>query len=197
MPKQSRSRRTRDRLLEEGLEFFIRQGYHGTGLKEVLEAVRIPKGSFYNYFGSKEDFGAQVVDLYAQRFHAELDAALADGPNQNALERLRAYFESEIPRQWHEGTGCLLGNLGAELGATSEPLRDAMARGMNGTRQRLAKVIAQGQKEGTVRSDRSAEELAGVVFAAWEGALIRMQVEESRSPLEEFCRLILDDFLRP
>ena len=39
-------------LLDEGVALLMRQGYHGTGLKEILDAVNIPKGSFYNYFVS-------------------------------------------------------------------------------------------------------------------------------------------------
>ena len=48
------------------------QGYHGTGLQEILDAVNIPKGSFYNYFGSKEDFGAEVIQHYIDPFIAQL-----------------------------------------------------------------------------------------------------------------------------
>ncbi|MEN8374732.1 MAG: TetR family transcriptional regulator C-terminal domain-containing protein [Gemmatimonadota bacterium] len=195
MPKQERSIRTRDLLLEEGLSALIRRGYNGTGIKEVLEEAGVPKGSFYNYFESKEDFASQVIDLYADRFHAELGEAFADGPG--ALDRVRDYFDEEIPRQLEAGAGCLLGNLGAEVGATNPGLRQAMARGMGGTRERFAGAIEQGQADGTVRTDRTAEELAGVLFAAWEGALLRMQVEASREPLDEFSRLMIDDFLRP
>ena len=38
---------------------FMEQGYHGTGIQEVVDKVGIPKGSFYNYFKSKEDFGSK------------------------------------------------------------------------------------------------------------------------------------------
>ena len=37
------------------------QGYHGTGLQELVQRVGVPKGSFYNYFESKEAFRAGVV----------------------------------------------------------------------------------------------------------------------------------------
>ncbi len=195
MPKQTRSIRTRDLLLEEGLQSLIRQGYNGTGIKEVLDRAQVPKGSFYNYFDSKEDFGAQVIELYVRRFHTSLDIALGGGAG--ALERLRTYFRAEAPRQMNAGAGCLLGNLGAEVGATSPVLQEAMKGGMKGTRERFARAIADGQDEGTVRTDRSAEELAGVLFAAWQGALIRMQVENDQTALDEFSRLMIDDFLNP
>ena len=195
MPTQERSLRTRDKLLEAGLEFLIRQGYNGTGIKEVLDQVQVPKGSFYNYFDSKEDFVAQVIDLYASRVHAQLDEVL-EGKG-DALERLRKYFAAEIRRYGKQGVGCLLGNLGAEVGGSSEILRRAMARGMKGTRERFARVIGEAQEQGTVRGDRSAEELASVLVAAWQGSLIQMQIEGSTKHLEECRHLMLDDFLKP
>ena len=48
------------------------QGYHGTGLQEILDAVNIPKGSFYNYFWSKENFGAEAIQHYIGPFIAQL-----------------------------------------------------------------------------------------------------------------------------
>ena len=54
----------RENLLNQGVGLLMQQGYHGTGLKEILDAVQIPKGSFYNYFGSKENFAAEIIEHY-------------------------------------------------------------------------------------------------------------------------------------
>ena len=51
-------------MLNQGLGLLMQQGYHGMGLKEILDAVQIPKGSFYNYFGSKENFAAETIEHY-------------------------------------------------------------------------------------------------------------------------------------
>ncbi len=48
------SHETKTRLLDEGVASLIGQGYHGTGIKEVLDQVKVPKGSFYNYLESKK-----------------------------------------------------------------------------------------------------------------------------------------------
>jgi TetR/AcrR family transcriptional repressor of nem operon len=58
MPKPTKKELNRENLLNQGVSMLMGQGYHGTGLQEILDAVNIPKGSFYNYFGSKENFGA-------------------------------------------------------------------------------------------------------------------------------------------
>lgn len=195
MSRQKRSQITRDRVLAEGLSAFMGKGYHGTGIQEILSAAGVPKGSFYNYFDSKEDFAAGVVDLYAARTHEQLDKVVA--AEGDALENLRRFLATELLSHEERGSGCLLGNLGAEMGGSSEILRKAMARGMAGIRERFAKVIALAQKQNTVRGDLAPEQLAGMLFAAWEGALIRMKVEGSMQPLSECCDLMLDSFFRP
>ena len=56
MTRTSKKQTNKENLLSQGVTLLMQQGYHGTGLKEILDAVQIPKGSFYNYFGSKENF---------------------------------------------------------------------------------------------------------------------------------------------
>ena len=50
---------SRERLVEAGAELFGRQGYHGTGIKQVVDAARAPFASLYHFFpGGKEELGA-------------------------------------------------------------------------------------------------------------------------------------------
>ncbi len=65
MARPRLSEGTRQRLLQHGMSAFLQQGYHGTGIKQVLDEVGVPKGSFYNYFASKEAFGAAAIEYYA------------------------------------------------------------------------------------------------------------------------------------
>ena len=56
-----------EQILEAGLEVMFLNGYNGTGVKDIVEAAGIPKGSFYNYFESKEDFALQATAVPADR----------------------------------------------------------------------------------------------------------------------------------
>lgn len=49
-PKLKRFKK--DKLLDQGVTLFLEKGYHATGLKEILDTVQLPKGSFYTYFNS-------------------------------------------------------------------------------------------------------------------------------------------------
>ena len=64
---------TKQRLLDAGIEMLLRRGYNDLGIESVLSATRIPRGSFYHHFGSKEDFALAAVDAYMVQVHAAED----------------------------------------------------------------------------------------------------------------------------
>ena len=114
----------REKILDQGVNLLMVQGYHGTGLKEILDAVQIPKGSFYNYFGNKEAYGAEVIQHYIEPFIQRLDSHLKT-PDRDAITSLQVYLDElifELEHADYKG-GCLLGNLMGEIGDTSELCR--------------------------------------------------------------------------
>ncbi len=67
---------TRRRLLLSGVEVLTEKGYSATGIDEILRRVNVPKGSFYHYFMSKDEFGLALIDEYACFFAKKLDTHL-------------------------------------------------------------------------------------------------------------------------
>ena len=66
MSRPRRSEHIREALIQAGIEQLSIHGYHGTGIKQILDEVNVPKGSFYNFFASKEAFVAEVIARYSQ-----------------------------------------------------------------------------------------------------------------------------------
>jgi TetR/AcrR family transcriptional repressor of nem operon len=187
----------REQLLNEGVALLMKQGYHGTGLQEILDSVKIPKGSFYNYFGSKEQFGAEVIAHYIQPFIEQLQTHLQN-PQQDALTALRAYFDELIASvaQSDFTGGCLLGNLMGEIGDTSEVCRLALKSAVERYRDLLQSGLTKAQQQGTIRTDKSAQEMADLLTDAWQGALLRMKIEQSVIPLQRCCDDLLGDYFK-
>ncbi|MEI8237120.1 MAG: TetR family transcriptional regulator C-terminal domain-containing protein [Methylococcaceae bacterium] len=184
-------------LLDEGVALLMRQGYHGTGLKEILDAVNIPKGSFYNYFGSKEHFAAEVIVHYITPYLNQLNQYL-DESEGNAVAALNRYIEesiTELERTDFKG-GCLLGNLMGELSDTSDLCRIALQNALNDYRNVWEEGLRRGQKEKRIRADKSANEMADLWVNAWQGALLRMKIEQSTEPLKQCYSQLLGDFFK-
>lgn len=197
MNEMTQKQINRANLLNQGVKLLMEQGYHGTGLKEILDAVKIPKGSFYNYFGSKENFGAEVIQYYIEPFIRQLSAHLAHSEG-DALGALQRYFNElivELEKADFKG-GCLLGNLMGEIGDTSALCQQALQTAVKRYRNLLQSGLAQAQQQGTVRNDKSAEAMADLLVNAWQGALLRMKIEKSSEPLKQCCQDLLDDYFR-
>jgi TetR/AcrR family transcriptional repressor of nem operon len=187
----------RENLLNQGVGLLMQQGYHGTGLKEILDAVQIPKGSFYNYFGSKENFAAEIIEHYIVPYISQLQSYLAQSEG-NALGGLERYLQEsivELERTEFKG-GCLLGNLMGELGETSDVCRIALKTSLNRYRDVWEVGLSRAQSEGTIRADKSARELADLWVNAWQGALLCMKVEQSVAPLKQCYRELLGSFFK-
>lgn len=184
-------------LLTQGVQLLMQQGYHGTGLKEILDAVQIPKGSFYNYFASKETYAAEVVQHYIEPFITQLENHI-NQPGQDGLTALRNYFQelvAELEKAQFKG-GCLLGNLMGEIGDTSEICRQSLQLAVHRYRDLLAVGLRKAQQEGTVRTDKSADEMADLLANMWQGALLRMKIDQSAQPLKQCCHDLLDDYFK-
>lgn len=188
---------TREKLLDQGVAMLTEQGYHGTGLQDLLASVRVPKGSFYNYFPSKEDFGAEVIRHYIEPFIRQLEDGLAR-PDLDALSALQGYFGGliqELGRRQFKG-GCLLGNLLGEIGDTNETCLAALREAVHRYRDKLEEGLAKAQREGTVRSDLPAAAMADLLADGWQGALLRMKVEQSVQPLEALVGHLLGGYFK-
>ncbi len=196
MARPRRSQNTRERLLEEGIASFLRDGYHGTGLKAVLDRVQVPKGSFYNYFASKEDFAIAAIERYAECLAKQLEASLR--AEADPISGLRAFFRSQMDEFVAADFigGCMVANLGGELEG-HDICREALRTSMLGYRDGLRGALRDAQEQGLLRADLESEAMADLLVAAWEGAVIRMKIERRLAPLEQCLDQLLDGYFRP
>jgi TetR/AcrR family transcriptional regulator, transcriptional repressor for nem operon len=186
----------RDNLVKAGLRLFHAGGYAGTGIDDIAGAAKVPKGSFYNHFDSKETFGADVVDAFFERVLETSRVYLLDerlGP----LDRLKAYFDDRTNALRSAGyvRGCLLGNFGLEIGDHSAPIRQRIAAHFATWTDLFEDCIAQAKAQGAVRNPLPAATLARFVIDSWEGALLRARVDKSNAPLDAFREVIFGSVL--
>jgi TetR/AcrR family transcriptional regulator, transcriptional repressor for nem operon len=75
-------------IIRKGLKALYRKGYNATGVKEIADAAGIPKGSFYNYFSSKEEFALEAMRFFTERELEVMQQILID-PDTPPLDRVR------------------------------------------------------------------------------------------------------------
>lgn len=179
---------TRELLLRAGLEILTEKGFSATGLDEILRHVGIPKGSFYHYFASKEAFGLAIIERYGDFFAKKLDRHLCN-PALTPLDRLHAFvYDAKAGMARHDyRRGCLIGNLGQEMGGLSESFRVQLKNTFEDWQARFSGCLIEAQKAGQIASDADANQLAACFWIGWEGAVLRAKLEQSPKPLEVFA----------
>ena len=189
---------TRERILEAGAQAIAHKSFSGCGLAEILAAAGVPKGSFYHYFASKEEFGVALIERASAQHLATLAPILADH-GRAPLARLRAVFELGRSHCQSQGAArqCLIPKLALETAQLSAPVQAAVKAAYDQWRAVLAEVIRAAQLRGEVRRGQDPDHLAEVLVMLWEGATIRMQIDQSLRPLDDFFEFVFDSLLAP
>jgi TetR/AcrR family transcriptional repressor of nem operon len=197
MGRPRKSEHTRQKLLEMGVGLLSEHGYHGCGLKKILDTVQVPKGSFYNYFESKEAYVSEIIQFYSQGLIARLDAYLETTADDPVSMIRNIYTAAADELEAHGRQGCLIGNLAAELGTSSDLCRLTMQQSFEDWKNRIVPLIRAGQKGGQIRDDLSAEILTDIFWNTWQGGLLRMKIDGDAAHLRELPHLVLDVLFVP
>jgi TetR/AcrR family transcriptional repressor of nem operon len=104
-------------------------GYNGTSVKDIVDAAVVPKGSFYNYFPSKESFAVEALQAVADESLSASRDLLASGTG-SPLQRLRSYFEQNASQACEDDfkVGCFFGNMCQEMSDSNEIIRGKVRR---------------------------------------------------------------------
>ena len=186
MNRPKRNEHNREKILQTGMELFNRQGYHGTGLKEILDTCQVPKGSFYNYFESKEQFAVAVLE-YSHLLEDEKWEQRTSSVQGDHLKRFRVAIDLFIADYENDpdATGCLLTNMMGEVGNSSDSFREIISASCNRVIDCIEESFKEGQQQGSFRDDIPPRAMAQLFWDAWQGALLRTKVEASTIPLRE------------
>lgn len=80
-------------IIEASIELFAKKGYHATSVQEIVDEANIAKGSFYNYFESKEDLILSMYDYYHALLTENMNKAIVeDDAKKSLINQLEVYF---------------------------------------------------------------------------------------------------------
>ena len=183
---------TRSRLLERGGDLVSSRGFNATGVQEITAAAGVPKGSFYNYFDSKEAFAVEVLSEYWDSV-VELYGPILTDHRIPPLTRITRYFEglADFHEQRQYAFGCLIGNMALEVTTSSEEVRARLAAIYREWATSLTECLREAQARKELPPGKDAGQLAVALIDAFEGAVMRAKVERSRAPFESFERCVL------
>lgn len=169
---------TRQHIIDVARAIITHKGYSAVGLSEIVQAAGIPKGSFYYYFKSKEEFAEALLAHYFSHYLQEADNQLSGAGT--ARERLLRYFAfwkttqgADLPE-----SKCLVVKLGAEVCDQYDSMRQVLATGTQEIVQKIAGCIRLGQEDGSLAAVSNAGELAEELYQLWLGASLMAKIHD-------------------
>lgn len=177
-------------ILDIGSELIRKEGYHNVGINQILKACAIPKGSFYNFFDTKEHFAREILNRYGKQSKKMIERFLLDD-SITPLNRLKSFYGMLIDANETDeyAGGCLLNTLSNEVGR----LNDGIAETANTNFMQWIAVIAgcvkEGQESGEIIDHFDAEYIAEYLHAGTYGAFSRMKVTRSRDYLDNWFEM--------
>lgn len=187
---------TRSQLLEKGGDLVSSRGFNATGVQEITAAAGVPKGSFYNYFDSKEAF---AVELLSEYWDAVVDryGPILKSNRLAPLARIKRYFSglADFHEERHYAFGCLIGNMALEVTTSSEEVRAKLASIYREWSVSLSDCLREAQARKEFPLGRDVNQVAAALIDAFEGAVMRAKVQRGRAPFDSFEKYVLPRLL--
>ncbi|MDE1464001.1 TetR/AcrR family transcriptional regulator [Spartinivicinus poritis] len=181
---RSEHQETRETILNAGEQLILSKGFSAVGLAQILTQANVPKGSFYHYFRSKEQFGVELLKRYFDSYN-QLILALFDQPEKTGKQLLMEYWQ-----RWFENQAticcdkqCMAVKLSAEVSDLSDDMRLILKSGIDSIIQKIATCIEQGINDGSLSAELEPHHTAFTLYQQWMGASLITKVRRDESAI--------------
>ena len=179
-----------DKALEQALHVFWRQGYEGTSINDLTQAIGITKPSLYAAFGNKEDLFRKALDRYIDGPGGYVQVAMAKPTVREVVEHLLLGAVDAVTNP-DNPPGCLAVQAALCCGDAAESIKQELmlrrANGEDDLRKRFERAVS----EGDLPADTDAADLARYVSAILQGMAVQAAGGASRDELQKVARMAL------
>ena len=180
---------SKDRIIEAANDLFYRQGYHQTGINQIIEESGVAKATFYSNFKSKEDLG---VEYLRERDRVDTNATknmvngIAD-PFQKYMSIIYGLLEYMKATDFR---GCAFGNMAVEITDPNHPMRKEVKLHDDRFRSILKDVIQDLKDSSPKYKHLDVDQLVDTYHLVVEGAIVASKNYNDTWPIERAVKLI-------
>ncbi|HTJ43170.1 MAG TPA: TetR/AcrR family transcriptional regulator [Kofleriaceae bacterium] len=184
--RTAKGEKSRKKLIEATAALLRKQGFHATGLSEIVEESGAPRGSLYFYFpGGKEELACAALEESGAMWRQLLDGVVGAAPDLGAaVERVCGVLAEALAASGWE-SGCPLATVALEASAHSEKVRQTCASHYTAWEEIIAERL-----HGLGIAHAEARRVATFGLAAIEGALLLAKVQRDPAPLHTTGRML-------
>jgi TetR/AcrR family transcriptional repressor of nem operon len=183
----------RENIILESLRLFSLNGFLGTSLNDILEAAKISKGGFFNYFKSKEDLFHAVLSEARKVWREKnlKDLEQNDRPIEKVIRILRNYRDRYLKDTDHFPGGCLFVTLSVELDDLRPHLAKEVNEGFVRFKAMIKRFLDQAKKSGELSGEVSTQEVTEMIFSGMLGASVLYGMDKLPKNLDRTIKALI------
>lgn len=188
---------TKSRILDVAEEIMLEKSFHSVGLKQILTVAKVPKGSFYHYFVSKEKFGIEMLKHYMEQAgDNKRQMLMSKDSDSDPLKRLFIYLDGSI--EYIQSTAgkfpCLALKLASEVSDLSEDMRQELALGFEDWITIFREVLKEAVAANQLPANFNCASEAQLIHDLMSGAIQRAVINRSEEPVRNAVKHIKSRF---
>jgi TetR/AcrR family transcriptional regulator, transcriptional repressor for nem operon len=189
------SSESRDRLVSAATELFLGGSFHNVGIAEICVSAKVNKGTFYHFFPSKIDLLLEVIDGYVAGI-ADRYKAIAESDDGPARKLRNVFLVPQTHNEsWKEvhgvASGCFLGNIILELGATEPIVRERAKMAIGQWSVSLQPIVSEFLSAEKIRN-LDAPAAADVIIGIVQGAHVLAKARNDPSVFATYASLAVE-----
>jgi TetR/AcrR family transcriptional regulator, transcriptional repressor for nem operon len=184
--QQPRVSETASRILEVAERLAQTRGFNGFSYADIAAELSITKASLHYHFATKAELGCALIVGYSKKFEAALAQIGAADP-ADTLRRYVQLYENVLVRD----RMCLCGMLAAEYSTLPQAMRAELRSFFDKNESWLANNLERGRKAGVLRFDGPALEIARMLTAGLEGAMLLARSYEEPARFEATAKRLM------
>ena len=180
---------SRDRIIETANDLFYRQGYHQTGINQIIEESGVAKATFYSNFKSKDELAVQYL-----RERDRIDTNATKDMINNVKDPYKRYMSIikgvlEYMKET-DYRGCAFGNIAVEITDPDHPIRKEVKHHEDRFRSILKDVIKDLKNSGPKYKNLDVDQMVDSYHLIVEGAIVASKNYNDSWPIERAVKLI-------
>jgi AcrR family transcriptional regulator len=183
-----RTRASREKIIHSAMESFAQKGFRGAKMADIAQAANLTGPGLLHHFPSKNHLLMEVLKE-RDRIDSERTKSILQKNNNDILE---VGIELVEHNQTTPGIIQLFNLLVAESISPEHPAHEYFKKRYHNGRESWVRIIAQGQQEGSVRSDISADDLGVMLFAMMDGLQVQWLMEPEKVDMAQTFRIFVN-----
>lgn len=177
----SKGEQTRQKIVAAAAPIFNQRGYEGSSLADLMAATGLQKGGIYRHFSSKEELAAEAFD-YAWNVAWQIRMQHVDEA-ASGIVKLKQLIANFVELRSPVAGGCPILNTAVEADDGNPVLRERVKKALRSWLTRLQSILGDAAIAGEVRADIDPKDVATVIVASLEGALMMNRIDRKQDAL--------------